>query len=151
MSLSLSDLIDRFRDLEVLVIGEAMLDSYLQGTTGRLCREAPVPIVAVDGRHDAPGGAANTAVNAAALGARVRFLSVVGDDNEGDLLMRSLAGLGIRHGKCPRRIGSPDAGQESSHLLVSAARSVRPGGHRPARPGGRASTARSAHQPHPRL
>ncbi|QDV36270.1 D-glycero-beta-D-manno-heptose 1-phosphate adenylyltransferase [Tautonia plasticadhaerens] len=95
MSLPLSELIDRFRGLEILVIGEAMLDSYLEGTTGRLCREAPVPIVALDGRHDAPGGAANTAVNSAALGARVRFLSVVGDDCEGDLLLRSLAGLGI--------------------------------------------------------
>src|SRR4051812_46807848 len=76
VSHALSRIIDGFRGLDVLVVGEAMLDSYLEGTTDRLCREAPVPIVALDGRRDAPGGAANVAANAAALGARVRFLSV---------------------------------------------------------------------------
>jgi hypothetical protein len=42
MSSSLCDSIDAFADLHVLVIGEAMLDSYLRGTSGRLCPEAPV-------------------------------------------------------------------------------------------------------------
>lgn len=95
MSHPLSDLIDGFRDLEMLVVGEAMLDTYLEGTTGRLCREAPVPIVAVDGRRDHPGGAANTAVNVASLGARVRFLSAIGDDPEGERLRRALEGQGV--------------------------------------------------------
>lgn len=95
MSHALIDLIERFRGLDVLVIGEAMLDSYLEGTTDRLCREAPVPIVALDGRRDAAGGAANTAVNAAALGARVHFLSAVGDDAEGALLRRVLESEGV--------------------------------------------------------
>jgi D-beta-D-heptose 7-phosphate kinase/D-beta-D-heptose 1-phosphate adenosyltransferase len=78
-----------------LVIGEAMLDSYLDGTTGRLCREAPVPIVRLDGRRDAAGGAANTACNVRALGARVRFLSVVGDDAEGGRLRGALDAAGV--------------------------------------------------------
>jgi D-beta-D-heptose 7-phosphate kinase/D-beta-D-heptose 1-phosphate adenosyltransferase len=95
MSHALSQIIDEFRGLDVLVIGEAMLDSYLEGTTERLCREAPVPIVAVGGRRDAPGGAANAAVNAAALGARARFLSVVGDDAEARLLRQALARHGV--------------------------------------------------------
>jgi D-beta-D-heptose 7-phosphate kinase/D-beta-D-heptose 1-phosphate adenosyltransferase len=95
MSHPLSRAIDGFSALRVVVIGEAMLDSYLDGSTERLCREAPVPIVALSGRRDAPGGAANTAVNVAALGARVDFLSVVGDDPEGGLLRRSLVGLGV--------------------------------------------------------
>ena len=47
-----------------------MLDSYLDGYTDRLSREAPVPVVTVTERKDAGGGAANTAVNVAALGAR---------------------------------------------------------------------------------
>jgi D-beta-D-heptose 7-phosphate kinase/D-beta-D-heptose 1-phosphate adenosyltransferase len=96
---SLSRIIDSFRGLEVVVVGEAMLDTYLEGRTGRVCREAPVPIVALSGRRDAPGGAANTAANVAALGARVHLLSVVGGDSEGRLLLRGLeaAGVGIEH------------------------------------------------------
>ena len=95
MTRHLSRLIEAFAGLDVVVIGEAMLDTYLDGTTGRLCREAPVPIVALSGRRDSPGGAANTAVNARSLGARVRFLSVIGDDGDGDRLRASLAARGV--------------------------------------------------------
>jgi D-beta-D-heptose 7-phosphate kinase/D-beta-D-heptose 1-phosphate adenosyltransferase len=77
------------------VLGEAMLDSYLDGASHRLCPEAPVPVVAVSGRRDAPGGAANTAVNVQALGARVSFLSVVGDDAEAGCLRRCLESRGV--------------------------------------------------------
>ena len=87
--------IQAFADLNVIVIGEAMLDCYLEGTTGRLCREAPVPIVAVQARRNAPGGAANSVVNARALGATVRFLSVVGADAEADWLRASLEARGV--------------------------------------------------------
>ena len=95
MSHALRPLLHRFRGLKVLVVGEAMLDTYLEGRTGRLCREAPVPIVDLDARRDAPGGAANAAVNAAALGANVHFLSVVGDDPEGAILGRELGARGV--------------------------------------------------------
>lgn len=95
MSHSLSALVDRFARLHVLVVGDAILDSYLDGDAGRLCREAPVPIVGVTGRRDAAGGAANTAANARHLGANVRLLSVVGDDAEGQLLRRRLESDGI--------------------------------------------------------
>jgi D-beta-D-heptose 7-phosphate kinase/D-beta-D-heptose 1-phosphate adenosyltransferase len=95
MSNSLTELVDRFAGREVVVLGEAMLDIYLSGTGARLCREAPVPIVAVDDRRDAPGGAANAAVNARALGAQVRFLSVVGADPEGARLREILQERGI--------------------------------------------------------
>jgi D-beta-D-heptose 7-phosphate kinase/D-beta-D-heptose 1-phosphate adenosyltransferase len=92
---ALAPLLERFPALGVLVVGEAMLDAYLHGTSGRLCREAPVPIVAVDGRVDVPGGAANAAVNARALGARVSMLSVVGDDAEGVAVGATLAARGV--------------------------------------------------------
>ena len=91
VSAALGPLIDAFPRLRVLVIGEAMLDAYLHGTSGRLCREAPVPIVAVEARTHVPGGAANAAVNARALGARVTLLSVIGDDAEGAALLAALA------------------------------------------------------------
>ena len=99
MTAPLLTTIDAMAGLHVLAIGEAMLDSYLVGPSTRLCQEAPVPVVAVAERRDHPGGAANTAVNLAALGCRVSFLSVVGDDPEGLLLRRELQarGVGIEH------------------------------------------------------
>ncbi len=86
--------IDRFADLPVLVLGEAMLDSYLEGAASRLCPEAPAPVVALTGRRDAPGGAANTALNVRRLGARAVLLSVVGDDAEAGVLRHCLEGQG---------------------------------------------------------
>src|SRR5215218_799207 len=88
-------IIDKFDALNVLVIGDAMLDSYLAGAAGELCREAPVPIVKVAERVDMPGGAANTAVNVRSLGSHVTLLSVIGDDAEGHLLRRILADRGV--------------------------------------------------------
>src|SRR5690349_21310156 len=95
MTDDLSALIDGFAGLDILVIGEAMLDSYLEGSADRLCPEAPVPVVTLSRRTDVPGGAANTAANVAALGGRVRLLSVIGDDAEGCLLHRTLEGCGV--------------------------------------------------------
>lgn len=92
---NLLHLLNRFNDLKVLVIGEALLDCYYKGTAGRLCREAPVPIVEVAQRADAPGGAANTAANVHDLGAQVTFLSVIGDDREGERLCHSLRQRGL--------------------------------------------------------
>ncbi len=88
-------MIDSFAKRKVLVVGEAMLDSYLQGTSSRLNREAPVPIVDVREQVYVPGGAANTAVNLRSLGVQVAFLSVVGDDHEGGQLLRSLEERGV--------------------------------------------------------
>ncbi|HLZ38940.1 MAG TPA: PfkB family carbohydrate kinase, partial [Mycobacteriales bacterium] len=87
---NLLTLAERFGDLRVLVVGEAFLDEWLSGPSHRLSREAPVPIVAVDDRQTAPGAAANTAANAVALGARTRFLSVLGDDEDGWKLVAAL-------------------------------------------------------------
>jgi rfaE bifunctional protein kinase chain/domain/rfaE bifunctional protein nucleotidyltransferase chain/domain len=81
--------------VEVLVVGDAVLDGWLSGPTTRLSREAPVPVVDVRSEEYAAGGAANTAVNLAALGAKVRFLTVVGDDDDGALLRRLLRSAGV--------------------------------------------------------
>lgn len=90
--------VDRFSALNVVVVGEAMLDSYLIGDVARVCREAPVPIVALSGRTDAPGGAANTAQAVAAMGARTRFLSVTGADAAGARLGELLREVGVETG-----------------------------------------------------
>ena len=88
-------LIDACAPLKTLVIGDAILDEYVEGDTRGLCREAPVPIVAVARRHYAPGGAANAAANAAGLGSQVNLLTVIGDDCEGDRLCRLLEHHGV--------------------------------------------------------
>jgi len=97
--------IEAFTGLRVLVIGDAMLDSYLEGTTERLCPEAPVPVVSVRERRDAPGGAANTALNVRSLGAQVMLLGAIGDDAEGQTLATALGSEGVEHllGACPGR------------------------------------------------
>lgn len=87
---SLLDLIQGFPQLRVLVIGDGMLDRYLWGVVKRMCPEVPVPIVDIAECQDVAGGAANTAANAARLGAQVEFLSVIGTDEEGDRLQRQL-------------------------------------------------------------
>jgi len=91
----LPDLIDGVAGRRVLVIGDAMLDGYLEGTCGRVCPEAPVPVVDVCRSVAAPGGAANTAVNARALGADVTLLGAVGDDPEAGDLARVLSDSGV--------------------------------------------------------
>jgi rfaE bifunctional protein kinase chain/domain len=78
----------------VLVVGDVMLDRYWFGEVSRISPEAPVPVVKVERTEDRPGGAANVARNAAALGAQVTLLSVVGEDDAA----RSLAKLLTRDG-----------------------------------------------------
>ena len=79
----------------ILVVGDAMLDRYWFGEVSRISPEAPVPIVKVERVEERPGGAANVARNAAALGARTALLSVVGDDEAGERLQRLLTEEGI--------------------------------------------------------
>jgi D-beta-D-heptose 7-phosphate kinase/D-beta-D-heptose 1-phosphate adenosyltransferase len=86
----LFSIIDSFADRKVLVLGEAMLDTYLHGTSERLCQEAPVPIVDIHETLYMPGGAANTVVNLRSLGADVTFLSVIGNDEMGSQLVQAL-------------------------------------------------------------
>lgn len=72
----------------LLIVGDVMLDRYWFGDVSRISPEAPVPVVKVERTEDRPGGAANVARNAAALGAQVGLLSVVGDDEPGTTLAR---------------------------------------------------------------
>lgn len=67
----------------ILVVGDLMLDRYWFGEVSRISPEAPVPIVHVSRTEDRIGGAGNVARNAAALGAQVSLLSVVGQDEAG--------------------------------------------------------------------
>ena len=80
----------------VLVVGDVMLDRYLFGEVSRISPEAPVPVVRVVREEERPGGAANVARNAAALGAQVTLLSVIGADEIGERLRKLIVREGIR-------------------------------------------------------
>jgi D-beta-D-heptose 7-phosphate kinase / D-beta-D-heptose 1-phosphate adenosyltransferase len=82
--------ISEFKSIKVLVIGDAILDSYIKGTSDRLCREAPVPVINVYDQEFDCGGAANTAINLAALGAETHFISVTGKDESAGHLLKKL-------------------------------------------------------------
>lgn len=82
--------IKNFNQKRVLLLGDAMLDIYIYGKASRICREAPVPIVEIKSRVNTGGGAANTAINMSMLGADVLFISVIGDDSEGKILLKKL-------------------------------------------------------------
>jgi D-beta-D-heptose 7-phosphate kinase/D-beta-D-heptose 1-phosphate adenosyltransferase len=76
----MSAAIPRFDRAQVLVVGDVMLDRYWHGATSRISPEAPVPVVKVGQVEDRPGGAANVALNIAALGAGVSVLGLTGRD-----------------------------------------------------------------------
>lgn len=83
-------LIEKFKDYKILVIGDAILDTYIIGTTDRVCREAPVQVVSVQEEEHLCGGAANVAINVAALGAETYFLTVIGNDESAKTLLNVL-------------------------------------------------------------
>ena len=95
MNANYQAILQRFSTRKVLVIGDLMLDVYLQGTSNRICREAPVPIVDVKRRCDMPGGAATAAVNVAALGARSVYLAITGRDRAARVVASLLRERGV--------------------------------------------------------
>jgi rfaE bifunctional protein kinase chain/domain len=81
---SLQEIFDAFNTLKVLVIGDAMVDSYVWGKVERISPEAPVPIVQVKKKEKRLGGAANVVKNIKALGAKPILCTVIGNDIEGN-------------------------------------------------------------------
>ncbi len=90
----------------VAVLGDCMLDRYIWGDAGRVSPEAPVPVVHARREEDRPGGAANVALNLAALGAQPACFGAVGADAMGATLRAALAAAGVDAGglvSCPDR------------------------------------------------
>lgn len=77
----------KFCNLNVLIIGDVMVDSYQWGKVERISPEAPVPICCVNKVENRVGGAGNVALNVKALGANPILCSVVGKDNSGQILL----------------------------------------------------------------
>lgn len=88
-------LIERFRERRIVVVGDAVADRFLYGEISRVSREAPVLILRHERTETIPGGAANCAVNLAALGARVALIAVVGEDEAGQALVSKLDACGV--------------------------------------------------------
>ncbi|MFH1998034.1 MAG: D-glycero-beta-D-manno-heptose-7-phosphate kinase [Planctomycetota bacterium] len=70
----------------ITVIGDIILDSYIQGATNRISPEAPIQVIDVNEENNALGGAANVAANLKNLGAEVELCGIVGDDLNGSVL-----------------------------------------------------------------
>lgn len=79
----------------ILLIGDLILDEYIEGEIQRISREAPVPIVEERKRHYKPGGAANTLANLVTLGAHTTAIGVVGEDLSGKALVALLNSCNI--------------------------------------------------------
>jgi rfaE bifunctional protein kinase chain/domain len=87
----------RFPRVRIVVAGDLIADEFIYGQIERVSREAPVLILKYDATEIVPGGAGNAASNAAALGARVEILGVVGADESGRRLRAVLgASAGTR-------------------------------------------------------
>ena len=89
------DIVRGWQGLRALVVGDVMLDSYVEGASVRLSDEMPIPVVQKIAEDRAPGGAANAAAALHALGADVTLIGLVGDDATGTLLRKSLRDCGL--------------------------------------------------------
>lgn len=85
----------RFDKAQVLVVGDVMLDRYWHGPTSRISPEAPVPVVKVEQTEDRPGGAANVALNVAALGSGVVLTGLVGQDEAANVLTQTMSAANV--------------------------------------------------------
>ena len=86
----LQEIIQRFPDQPILVVGDLMLDRFVWGRVERISPEAPVPVVEVERESVHLGGAANVACNLAVLKARPFLVGVVGCDEAGERLVEEL-------------------------------------------------------------
>jgi len=91
----LQEIIKRFAEQRIVILGDAIADKFLHGSISRVSREAPVFILRHQHTETLPGGAANCAMNLVALGAHVSLISVTGDDESGSELRAKLEAAGV--------------------------------------------------------
>ena len=82
---------------DILVIGDVMLDEYIQGTCNRISPEAPVPVVRFVDKLAKLGGAANVAIGTANLGIETALLGTIGTDKNGKVVQEMLEAEGVKH------------------------------------------------------
>jgi rfaE bifunctional protein kinase chain/domain len=91
----LKEIVESFSGKRVVVLGDVIADQFIYGEISRVSREAPVFILRHEHTETTPGGAGNCAMNLAALGANVELISVLGDDEPGRVLVRTLGEAGV--------------------------------------------------------
>ena len=89
------DIISRFHDSKVLVVGDIMVDQFIWGKVSRISPEAPVPVVKVTAESLLLGGCANVLNNVFSMGGRVAISGIVGSDNMGSWLIDKLREMNI--------------------------------------------------------
>ena len=102
----LQQVIHRFQQAALLVIGDVMIDEYIWGKVSRISPEAPVPVIDVASQSQRLGGAANVIHNIVSLGGKAYLGSMTGDDATGETLRKMLADIGV----------------PTEHLLIDPAR-----------------------------
>lgn len=91
----LVNIVKRFPERKLLIVGDSIADKFLTGSIARVSREAPVFILRHESTETVPGGAANCALNLAALGANVSLISIAGNDDAGIALRDKLSAAGV--------------------------------------------------------
>src|SRR3989344_521712 len=91
------NIIENFKNCNILVVGDIMLDEYIFGETSRINPEAPVPIVNVEKTEYRLGGAANVANNIISLGGKCTLIGQVGNDENKKLLEKELINKNIEN------------------------------------------------------
>jgi rfaE bifunctional protein kinase chain/domain len=91
----LEKILSRFSKVNILVVGDIMMDRFIWGKVSRISPEAPVPVVAVEKETFLLGGAANVVNNIHALGGNVALCGVVGDDEMGQRVVQKLSEMNI--------------------------------------------------------
>ena len=92
---AINKIFEQFSQMQAVIIGDAMIDTYLWGKVERMSPEAPVPVVSVVNRENRLGGAGNVALNLKRLGATPFLISVIGDDEKGRKFLKILSREGM--------------------------------------------------------
>lgn len=87
---NLKNIIHKFKQANILVVGDLILDEYIWGSVERISPEAPVPVLWANKRTFVPGGTANVANNICSLGGKVTLLGVIGSDANSRILLSEL-------------------------------------------------------------
>ncbi len=121
-STKIQKLFEDFKDKNIIIIGDVMIDSYMWGKVNRISPEAPIPVVSIDRRENRLGGASNVALNIKSLGANPIMCSVIGNDEYASEFLRLLeenqmTSKGILHSNHRNTSVKTRIISQSQHLL----------------------------------
>ncbi|MCX6538070.1 MAG: D-glycero-beta-D-manno-heptose-7-phosphate kinase [Acidobacteria bacterium] len=111
-----NELVARFADASVLIVGDVMLDHFVVGRVSRISPEAPVPVVEYDHDEYGIGGAGNVANNVRALAGAVELVGLIGEDRDADVLRDELL---ARHIGCDGLVGDKTRRTTTKQRIVT--------------------------------